>query len=65
MFVLRPDMTVWPVFGFPRDLNPKTLPTYKEVIMCYLFKRNKKKPYVKSKEPMFDNISGKLAVTLE
>lgn len=45
MSVLRSDL-VCPIFGHGRDLPPASLPTYEDVLLCYLLiSRNKKTQY--------------------
>lgn len=49
--------TLCPVFGPGKDFDERVLPTFFDVMKCYIHVRDELKPNLNSKEPNFNEIS--------
>jgi hypothetical protein len=57
--------TACPIFGFPQDLKQSSLPTYQEVMQCYLYNRNELKEIANGKDPTVGDVSEIVAANIK
>lgn len=59
------NYTACPVFGFPQDLKPTSLPVLRDVMQCYLKVRNELKELNNGKYPAVGDVCELVAVKVK